>query len=174
MAAAAATGRFSHGRARALTTPGGRLLSCAASGASASVHARTRRGRTRKRARLPAGNILFEKVRVLQADELDREAVLDMAHDAARRFADGNEAADLGPLIALDRRTRLGDVDDPAGDVDAARQDQSGNRVARRNAAVPPIFRQAEDAAVGEPGELSRKLVPLARRRRYGHGEAVL
>src|SRR5579872_4836383 len=59
---------------------------------------------------LPAGNILFEKVGVLQADELDREAFLDMADDAARRLAHGYQRADFRPLVAPDRRARLGNV----------------------------------------------------------------
>ena len=35
------------------------------------------------------------------------------------------------------------------------------------------IFRQAEDVAVGEPGELGGELVALALGRRDGHGEPV-
>ena len=66
-----------------------------------------------------------------------------------------------------------GDVDDAAGDVDAVGQDQAGGRIARRHAAVTAIFRQAEDVAVGEPGELGGELVALARGRRDRHGEAV-
>ena len=42
------------------------------------------------------------------------------------------------------------------------------------DAAVAAVFRQAEDVAVGEPGELGGELVALARRRRDRHGKAVL
>ena len=56
-----------------------------------------------RRRRLPAGNVLFDKIRMLQPDELDREAILDMADHPTGGLADGDERADLGPLIAGDR-----------------------------------------------------------------------
>ena len=79
-----------------------------------------------------------------------------------------------GRWSAFDRRARLRDVDDAAGQIDAVGQDEPRHRVARGDAAVAAILRQAEDAAVGEPGELGGELVALARRRRDRHGEAVL
>jgi hypothetical protein len=69
---------------------------------------------------------------------------------------------------------RLRHVDDPAGEVEAVRQDQAADRIARNDAAVPAVFGQAEDMAIGEPGELRGELVALARCRRDRHGETVL
>jgi hypothetical protein len=133
------------------------------------------RGRARTAAqRGAAGNILFEKVGVLQPDKLDRKAFLDVANHAAGRLAEGDEGADLRALLAPDRGARLRDVDDAAGQIDAVGQDEPRHRVARGDAAVAAIFRQSQNATVGEPGELGGELVALARRGRDRHGEAVL
>ena len=40
-----------------------------------------------------AGDALFDEVGMLQAREFDGESVIDMAHDAARRLADGHHRA---------------------------------------------------------------------------------
>ena len=61
-----------------------------------------------------------------------------------------------------------------AGEIDAVRQDQAADRIARDDTAVAAVFRQTENMAVGEPGELGGELVAFARRRRNRHGEAVL
>ena len=53
-------------------------------------------------------------------------------------------------------------------------QDQAADRIARNDAAVPAVFGQAEDMAIGEPGELRGEFVALARRRRDRHGKTVL
>src|SRR6266852_1995135 len=98
------------------------------------------------RRRLPAGDVLFEKVRVLQASELDRDAVLEMAYHPSQRLADGDGRADLGQLVG---------------------------RIARCDTAVAAVCGQAEDMAVGEPGELGGELVALAHRRRDRHGKAI-
>ena len=37
--------------------------------------------------RLPAGDVLFEEIRVLQSGELDGEALFEVAHHAARHLA---------------------------------------------------------------------------------------
>src|SRR6185437_8108874 len=126
--------------------------------------------------RLFAGNAVFDEIRVLQPREFDGEAVLDMTDDAALRLADHDHGADDGAQVGCDRDrgARLRQVDDAAGDVDAARQDQPRDRIARREAAMAAVFRQVEDLPVGEPGELRGKLVALAQCRRNAHGEAVL
>ena len=54
--------------------------------------------------RLRTGDVLFEKIRMLHACEFDREAVFEVAHDAARGLAEGNQHTDLGPVLARDRR----------------------------------------------------------------------
>src|SRR5262249_24652619 len=56
----------------------------------------------------------------------------------------------------------------------AVLQRQQRNRVARDDAVVTAVFRQVEDIAVGEPGELGGELVALPRRRSDRHGKAVV
>ena len=55
-------------------------------------------------AALPAGHVLFQKVRVLEVGELHGEAVVEVAHHPARGLADGDRGADLGPLLGGDGR----------------------------------------------------------------------
>jgi len=81
---------------------------------------------------------------------------------------------DRRALIGGEAGARLRDVDDTTGDVEAVRQDQPADGVTRDDAAVATVFRQTEDVAVGEPGELRGELVALARRRPDRHREAVL
>ena len=47
--------------------------------------------------RLFAGDVGFDGVGMLQAGEFDGKAILDMANHPARRLADGNRRADVGP-----------------------------------------------------------------------------
>src|ERR1700722_8200604 len=54
------------------------------------------RGAAQHGGRFPAGDIFFEKIGMLQPDELDREAFLDMPNHATRRLADGDEGANIG------------------------------------------------------------------------------
>src|SRR5690606_2344674 len=116
----------------------------------AGVQKRPRTGATRRGyplkcewRRLLAGHVVFEKVRMLQAGELDREAAFDMAHDAARHLADCHLAADLRNEIRCDqnRGTGLRQVDNAAGDIVAVRQDQPCQWIARGKAAVTAVFR---------------------------------
>ena len=79
---------------------------------------------------------------MLQTGELHRDAVVEVAHDAAGGPANGERRSQLGALVGRDRRTRLGDVDDAAGQIDPVRQDEPGRGIARRNAAMPAILRQ--------------------------------
>src|SRR5580692_3266541 len=111
---------------------------------------------------------------MLQAGELDGEAFFEVTHDAALYGAERDQRADRRPLVGGDTGARLRNVDDAAGEVDAVRHDQAADRVARHDTAVAAVFRQAEDVAVGEPGELGGKLVAFARGRPDGHRKAVL
>src|SRR5262249_52664371 len=104
---------------------------------------------------------VFEKVRMLQPGELDREAVFEMPHDTARRLAERDQRADRRALVDRNASARLRHVNDPAADIDAVRQDQAGNGVTREDTAVVAIFRQAEDMAVGEPGQWAASLSRL-------------
>src|ERR1700756_1698090 len=67
----------------------------------------------------PAGDVVFQEVRMLQAGELDGEAVFEMTHDAALHFAERNQRADRRPLVAGDTGAGLRHVDNAAGEVDA-------------------------------------------------------
>src|SRR5438874_43244 len=51
------------------------------------------------RRRLRTGDVLFEKVGVLHAGELDRKAPFDMAHHPARGLAERDQGPDLGRLL---------------------------------------------------------------------------
>jgi len=89
--------------------------------------------------RLPAGNVVFQEVRVQQARELDGDSIVEVAHDATGGLTDGNWRPDLGALIGCDRSAGLGDVDEAAGDVDPIRARYlrataaAAHRVARSN-----------------------------------------
>src|SRR6516162_10054227 len=83
----------------------------------------------RRERALCARDAVFEKVGVLQAGELYRDAVLEMAHDPAGGPANGDGRSQLGALLGRDRRTRLGEVDDAAGQVDPVRQDEPGRGI---------------------------------------------
>ena len=111
---------------------------------------------------------------MLQPGELDGETVFEVAHHAALHLAERDQRADRRPLVGRDAGARLRHVDDAATDVDAVRQDQARNGIARSDAAVAAVFRQTENVAVGEPGELRGELVALARRCRDRHRKAVL
>src|SRR5690349_14713957 len=54
-----------------------------------------------------AGDVLFNKVRVLQAGELDGKAILEMAHDTTLHLAERNKRADRGSLIRRDGGARF-------------------------------------------------------------------
>src|SRR5271154_6765173 len=124
--------------------------------------------------RLPAGDVLFEKVGVLQAGKLDGEAFLEVTHDASLDLAQRDQRADRRPLLGGDAGAGFRHVDDAAGEVDAVRHNQTAHRVARHDTAVPAVFRKTEDVAIGKPGELRGQLVALARGCRNRHGKAVL
>src|ERR1700692_3827681 len=99
---------------------------------------------------------------MLQAGELDGEAVLEVTHDAALYGPERDQRADRRALIGGDTGARLRDVDDAAGEVDAVRHDQAADRVARHDTAVAAVFGQAEDVAGGEPGQLRGGLIALS------------
>src|ERR1700722_19004591 len=112
--------------------------------------------------RLAGGDVVFEKVGVLQPGKLDGEAVFEVADDAALHLAERYQGADRGALFGGDTGARLRNVDDSAGEVDAVRHDQAARRFLRRDAAVAAVFRRIEQVAIGEPGELGSKLVALS------------
>ena len=142
--------------------------------------ARARTGAARQWRKLSDGvyrpaDALFEKVRMLQPGELDREALLEVAHHPALHVLPRVTSVPIAgrwsvAIAAPDsdrsmmRQVRL----TPFGRI------RWVDRLARHDAAVAAVFRQVEDVAVGEPGELGGELVALARRRRDRHGEAVL
>jgi hypothetical protein len=66
-----------------------------------------RQSRQLSRRPLPAGDVIFQKVGMLQAGELDGEAFLEMAHDAALHCAERDQRADRRPLVGGDTGARL-------------------------------------------------------------------
>jgi hypothetical protein len=97
----------------------------------------------------PSGDVVFQKVGMTKARELDRDAVIEVTHHPACCLADGDRCADLRTLVGLDRGTRLGNVDDAASDIDPVLQDEPGGGIARGDAAVAPVLGQAENVTVG-------------------------
>src|SRR3954471_326488 len=55
--------------------------------------------RNERRQRLPAGDVLFDKIGMLQADELDCEPILKVANHPTWSFADGDCRANLGSML---------------------------------------------------------------------------
>src|SRR5271156_5105076 len=68
--------------------------------------------------RLLAGDIVFEKVGVLQAGKFDGEAVFEVAHHAALDLAERDQRTDRRPLVGGDAGARFRNVDDAAAQVD--------------------------------------------------------
>jgi len=76
---------------------------------------------------------------MLQPGEFDREPFFQMAHDPALHLTECHQRADRRALVAGDSGARLRHVDDAAGDIDAVRQDQACDRVARGDTAVAAV-----------------------------------
>ena len=106
-------------------------------------------------------DVLFEKVEVLEAEEFDREAIVEMTDHTRRRLADGDGGRDFRPMFAPDRGARLRNVGYAHHHARAIRKDQPRRRIARRDSTVAAILRQTEDMAVGQPGKLRSELVAL-------------
>src|ERR1700719_2928891 len=66
---------------------------------------RARRSRQLSRRPLPAGDVVFQKVRMLQAGELDGEAFFEVTHDAALYGAERDQGADRRPPVGGDAGT---------------------------------------------------------------------
>ena len=98
---------------------------------------------------------------MLEAEEFDREAVIEMTDHARRRLADGDGGRDFRPVFAPDRGARLRNIRYPHHRARAIRQDQPRRRIARRDPAVAAILRQTQNMPVGEPGKLRSELVAL-------------
>src|SRR5215813_5271364 len=97
---------------------------------------------------LPAGDVFFDEVGVLEADEFDREAVLEVTDHPAGGLPDRHAGADLWPVFGRQCTARLRYVDEAHSEIDAVRQDQPGDRIARRHAAVAAVFGRAHEMAV--------------------------
>ena len=121
------------------------------------------------------GDVVFDEIGVLQPHEFNGKAIFDMAHDADLGLADRDDNTDRRAQVRRDAdcRARLRQVDHSAGDIGAVRQYQARHGVAGGETIMTPVFRQIKDLPVCEPGELRRKLVPLAQRRRDAHGKPI-
>src|SRR3954454_4683026 len=123
---------------------------------------------------LPRGNALFESFYRLRMHELEREAVFEISDHAALHPAEQNRRFQRGTVLGGDGGARERKVDDAAGHLGAVLERQHRDRVARYDTIVAAVFRQIEDVAVGEPGQLCRELVALSRCRTDRHGEAIV
>src|SRR5262249_54783248 len=97
---------------------------------------------------LPAGDVVLDEVRVLQAQVLDCEPILEVADHPARGLADGDLRANARPLVGGDGTTRLRNVDDTHGNVVAVGQGQPPSRDPGRHAAVAAVVDRAQELAV--------------------------
>src|SRR5262249_7340017 len=122
---------------------------------------------------LPAGDVVLDEVRVLEAQVLDREPVLEVADHPAGGLADGDLRANARPLVGGDGTTRLRNVYDTHGNVVAVKQGQPPGGDPGRHPAVAAVVDRAQELAVGQPGELGSQLVALARGGCDVHGEAI-
>src|SRR6478735_12710985 len=113
---------------------------------------------------LPRGNALFESFNWLRMHELEREAVFEVSDHAALHPAEQNRRFQRRAVLGGDGGARQREVDDAAGHLGAALERQHRDRIARHDTIVAAVFRQIEDVAVGEPGQLGRELVALSRR----------
>src|SRR3954469_6754059 len=123
---------------------------------------------------LPRGNALFESFNWLRMHELEREAVFEISDHAALHPAEQNRRFQRGTVLRGDGGARQREVDDAAGHLGAVLERQHRNWVTRHDTIVAAVFRKVEDVAVGEPGQLCRKLVALSRRRANGLGGALV
>jgi hypothetical protein len=69
---------------------------------------------------LPAGDVVFDAVRVLEAQVLDREPVLKVAYHPAGGLSDGDYGTNTWPLLGGNCTTRLRNVYNTHGNVVAA------------------------------------------------------
>src|SRR6266850_5501332 len=122
---------------------------------------------------LPAGDVVFDAVRVLEAEVLDREPVLEVAYHPAGGLADGDLCANAWPLVGGNGTTGLRNVYDTHGNVVTAGKRQTASGVAGRHPAVAAVIDGAQEFTIGKPGQLGRELVALARGGRDVHGEAI-
>src|SRR5262245_11048787 len=123
---------------------------------------------------LPAGDVILDEVGMLQAQVLDREPILEMAHHSAGGLANGDVGANSWPLFGGNGTTRLRNVDNAHGNGVAVGECQSARGVAGWHTAVAAVIDGAQQFTVGEPGQLGGELVTLAGGGRNGHGKAIL
>src|SRR3954454_20695534 len=114
---------------------------------------------------LPRGNALFESFNWLRMHELEREAVFEVSDHTALHSAEQNRRFQRRTVLGGDGCARQREVDDAAGHLGAVLERQHRDRVARHDTIVAAVFRQVENVAVGEPGQLCCELVALSRRR---------
>ena len=77
------------------------------------------------------------------------EALFEVAHDARLHLAKRNQRPARRPLIARNAGAGLREVDDAATDIQPIGHDQASRWIAWSEAAMAPVFRQAEDVAIG-------------------------
>src|SRR6185369_8421901 len=123
---------------------------------------------------LPTGDVVFDAIRVLDAQVLDRKPVLEVADHPAGGLADGDLGANARPMVSGNCTTRLRNVYNTHGNIVAIGQREAASRVPGRNPAMAAVVDRAQELTVGQPGQLGSELVTLAGGRRNGHGEAIV
>ena len=107
-------------------------------------------------------------------NEFEREAFLEVSHHAGLHLAEHDERSQRRAVFRRDGGAGPRHIDNPAGHLGAVLEREQRDRVARHDTVVAAVFRQVEDIAVGEPGQLRRELVALARGGSHGHGKTVV
>ena len=97
----------------------------------------------------------FELVEGLQGDELQGEADIEIAHDAADELADGHGGAEAWPDIGGNGHAGLRDIDDEARNLAAVAEREQRARVARQDALVLPLVRNLLMHALLLPDDLA-------------------
>ena len=110
----------------------------------------------------------------LLVNKFEREAIIEVSHHPGLDLAEQDQRFKRRAVFCRDGGAGPRHIDNPAGHLGAVLEREQCNRVARYNAVVAAVFRQVENVAVGEPGQLRRELVAFARGRAHGHGKTVV
>src|SRR5690606_5879383 len=118
--------------------------------------------------------LLHYREHLLGRDELDGDAILEVADDAGTHAAERDGGAHGRADGQLDGGAGEGDVDDLAVVAAAVVEDDGGMPDVGDDALVPAVLGQVENVLVRQPRKLGRHLVALAAGGDDLHGEAAL
>src|SRR5258707_9092254 len=161
-------------RPDALTPYGDAKTALTASGDAGAAWRFQKNAELQERGALPRGNAFFERFGQLFVNELECKAFFQVSYHPRLYLAEHDHRFQRRPVFRGDGGAGQRHVDDPAGHLGAVLKREHGDRVARHDTIVAAVFRQIENVAVGEPGQLCGELVALARSGPDGHGETVV